>query len=180
MTTPTSATRPALAPVKVKRLAQAIADQLEALIVEGSYRAGDALPAERTLAEQLGVSRSSLREGIQKLVERGRLVSRHGGGTFVSDQLEASLTAPWQQVVSQHPRLRGEVLEFRRMLEGHTARFAAERATEADVERLRLCFVDLQTAHAAQDRAALADADAAFHRAIADAAHNAKIGRAHV
>jgi len=159
--------------VNVPRLSDAIVQQLESMILEGSLKAGDALPPERALAERLGVSRPSLREAIQKMAARGLLVSRQGGGTYVSDQLEASFSSPWQSMVASHPELRRDVLEFRRMLEGSTARYAAERATEADVARLRGVVTTLQQAHEAKDLGALSKADAAFHQAIADAAHNA-------
>ena len=82
-----------LSRVNVPRLSDAIVRQLESMILEGSLKAGDALPPERALAEQFGVSRPSLREAIQKLAARGLLVSRQGGGTYVSDQLEASFSS---------------------------------------------------------------------------------------
>ena len=150
-----------------------IADEIAGELTRGAYASGDALPPERALAEQLGVSRPSLREAIQKLAARGLLVSRQGGGTYVSDQLEASFSSPWQSMVASHPELRHDVLEFRRLLEGSTARMAAERATEADLQRLQEVVERLQSAHAAQDMNAVSKADTAFHQAIADAAHNA-------
>ncbi|MDE1929688.1 MAG: GntR family transcriptional regulator, partial [Burkholderiales bacterium] len=62
------------------RLADIVAGDLETRILEGSLKPGDRLPAERALAAELGVSRPSLREAIQKLVSKGLLVTRHGGG----------------------------------------------------------------------------------------------------
>jgi GntR family transcriptional repressor for pyruvate dehydrogenase complex len=162
-----------LARVNVPRLSDAIVRQIESMILEGSLKAGDALPPERALAEQFGVSRPSLREAIQKLAARGLLVSRQGGGTYVSDQLEASFSSPWQSMVASHPELRRDVLEFRRLLEGTSARMAAERATDTDIQRLREVVARLQSAHAAHDLNAVSRADTAFHQAIADAAHNA-------
>lgn len=159
--------------VAVTRLSDAIVQQIESMILEGSFKAGDALPPERSLAEQLGVSRPSLREAIQKLSARGLLVSRQGGGTYVSDQLEASFSSPWQSMVASHPELRRDVLEFRRMLEASAAEYAAERATAADLQRLKALAEQLQAAYEAKDLGTLSKADAAFHQAIADAAHNA-------
>lgn len=159
--------------LNVPRLSDAIVRQIESMILEGSLKAGDALPPERTLAEQFGVSRPSLREAIQKLAARGLLTSRQGGGTYVSDQLEASFSTPWQSMVASHPELRRDVLEFRRLLEGTSARMAAERATEADLRRLGDVVERLKSAHAARDLSAVSKADTALHQAIADAAHNA-------
>ncbi len=56
--------------MNIIRLSDAVANDLERRILEGSWRAGDRLPPERELAEQLGVSRPSLREGLQKLVSK--------------------------------------------------------------------------------------------------------------
>ena len=58
------------APINQRRLSDDIVSQLEALILEGSLKTGERLPAERALAERFGVSRPSLREAIQKLVAR--------------------------------------------------------------------------------------------------------------
>ena len=62
--------------VNVPKLSDAIMHQLESMILEGSLKPGDRLPPERQLAEQLGVSRPSLREAIQRLAARGMLLSR--------------------------------------------------------------------------------------------------------
>jgi GntR family transcriptional repressor for pyruvate dehydrogenase complex len=68
--------------VSQRRLSDDIVSQLEALILEGSLKTGEHLPAERLLAERFGVSRPSLREAIQKMVAKGLLVSRQGGGNY--------------------------------------------------------------------------------------------------
>lgn len=67
-----------------RRLSDEVADRVRALIDEKQLEAGMKLPAERQLAMQLGVSRNSLREALAKLVSEGVLLSRRGGGTFIS------------------------------------------------------------------------------------------------
>jgi GntR family transcriptional repressor for pyruvate dehydrogenase complex len=158
------------------RIADVIAAQLEARILEGSLKPGDRLPAERELAAELGVSRPPLREAIQKLVFKGLLVTRHGVGTTVTDQLEASFVDSWQALLGTHPGLQTDMLEFRHMLEGHAAQLAAERATEADVERLDAAFAALDATYERDDLSSNIDKDVAFHQAIAEATHNALIG----
>ena len=64
--------------VRQRRLSDDIVEQLEGMILEGTLKSGERLPAERALAEQFGVSRPSLREAIQKLAAKGLLVSRQG------------------------------------------------------------------------------------------------------
>ena len=155
------------------RLSDTVARQLEQRILEGALKAGDRLPAERELALELGVSRPSLREAIQKLASKGLLYSRQGGGTFVADQLKDTLANPWAQMLASHPALNDDLLEFRAVLEAQCAEWAALRATPDDLLRLTQ---SLQTATAAittLQAEAVAEADAAFHAALAEAAHNA-------
>ena len=109
---------------------------LEVHLVDGSWPVGTRLPAERVLAETLGVSRNSVREAIFCLKERGLLFSRHGSGVFVSDRLQTAISSPWRQLVAAHPDLRWDTLEFRRELEGATAYYAALRANASDLEKI--------------------------------------------
>lgn len=158
--------------VQVPRISDAIAATLERRILEGSLKAGDRLPPERELAVDLGVSRPSLREAIQKLASKGMVQSRQGGGTFVTDALESTFFDPWQEMMGNHPNLREDMLEFRRMLEGQAAEWAAERATDADLQRLTQSFAALSASFEANDTEQRSDADIAFHQAVGDAAHN--------
>jgi GntR family transcriptional repressor for pyruvate dehydrogenase complex len=160
----------------VTRVSDAVAADLETRILEGSLKPGDRLPAERELAVELGVSRPSLREAIHKLVSKGMLTTRHGGGTFVTDRLEAPFVDPWQEMLEGHPTLQADLLEFRHMLEAQAAFLAAERATDADIKRLDAAYEALGKFYDADDFDHCIDADVAFHQAIAEAAHNVLIG----
>jgi GntR family transcriptional repressor for pyruvate dehydrogenase complex len=158
------------------RLADTIASNLENRILEGSLKSGDRLPSERALAIEMGVSRPSLREAIQKLVLKGLLFTRHGGGTHVTDRLESHFVDPWQDMLKGHPLLHRDLLEFRQMLESQAATLAAQRATDVDISQLEAAYSNLQTVYAKEDLTACIDADVAFHQAIADASHNVLIG----
>lgn len=164
------------APVRQRRLSDDIVERLEALILEGSLKAGERLPPERALAEQFGVSRPSLREAIQKLAARGLLVSRQGGGTFVAETLGSTFSDPLLELLGSSEEAQRDLLEFRHTLEGACAYYAAQRATPMDHQRLREAFEALQQCYArppARDRAEEGLADARFHLAIAEASHNA-------
>jgi GntR family transcriptional repressor for pyruvate dehydrogenase complex len=163
--------RPAL-----NRIADVVARDLEQRILEGSLKAGDKLPSERALALELNISRPSLREAIQKLVHKGLLETKHGGGTVVTNRLQASFSDPWQDMLQAHPLLQTDMLEFRHMLEGEAARLAAERATDLDLERIDAAYAALESAYDSDDITACIDTDVAFHQAIADASHNTMIG----
>jgi GntR family transcriptional repressor for pyruvate dehydrogenase complex len=146
--------------------------RMETSLLDGTWPAGSRLPAERILAEQYGVSRNTVREAIQRLGARGLLQSRRGAGVFATDQLRAGIASPWGQLVADHPALRDDILEFRRVLEGATAHFAALRANAADIKRIRSLMRELERARAGDDKQREASADAQLHDAIALASHN--------
>lgn len=160
----------------ITRLSDTVAADLETRILEGSLRPGDRLPAERELAVELGISRPSLREAIQKLVAKGLLASRQGGGTYVTDRLEAPFVDPWQGMLDDHPAIQTDMLEFRHMLESQAAFFAAERATDADIARLDAAFEELTRHYQANDLPAGIKADVTFHQVVAECSHNVMIG----
>ncbi|MBB4008371.1 FCD domain-containing protein [Allorhizobium taibaishanense] len=152
-----------------------LTDRIGAIIIERGLRAGDRLPAERVLSAELGISRSRLREAIQQLISRGLVESRRGGGTFVASQDAAqSLETALKPLV---PVMQGEtgywrdVMEIRKSLETDAAYYAALRASDADKARLTAAF-EAMTAAEDGEPDVQAQADTAFHVAIAEAAHN--------
>ena len=159
--------------VKQPKISDVIMSQLEAMILESSLKPGQQLPPERELAAQFEVSRPSLREALQKLSTRGLIVSRQGGGSFVSENIGSSMVDPLTELFSTHPEAQHDLLEFRHALEGVSAYYAALRCTQVDKERLQACYVALQTAHDEKLFDQETKADAQFHMAIAEASHNA-------
>ncbi|MFT2093884.1 GntR family transcriptional regulator [Acidiphilium multivorum] len=162
-----------------------LSDRIEAMIAAGKLGPGSRLPAERQLASEFGVSRSRLREAIKQLASRGLLVSRQGGGTYVSSPGDVEPVRA--ALLSLAPLARSEagywrdVMEIRKSLEGDAAGFAALRSDNEDKERISVAYEVLAEAlhapelqwEAAQAPLALATLDARFHMAIARAAHNA-------
>jgi GntR family transcriptional repressor for pyruvate dehydrogenase complex len=145
---------------------------LEGQLLDGTYGANARMPAERELAARHGVSRNTVREALQRMAARGLLRIRPGAGVFVTDQLRTGIASPWRQLVADHPAVRDDVLEFRRVLEGATAYFAAQRADEADRTRIRAELAALEAARGVNDKHAEAAADTRLHEAIALASHN--------
>ena len=162
--------------VRQRRLSDDIVEQLEGMILEGTLKSGERLPAERALAEQFGVSRPSLREAIQKLAAKGLLVSRQGGGNYVVETLGSTFSDPLLHLLENNPEAQRDLLEFRQTLEASCAYYAALRATEVDRERLTAAFDALQDCYTRDDEVSRIEegaADARFHLAIAEASHNA-------
>jgi len=162
--------------VRQRRLSDDIVERLEGMILEGTLRAGERLPAERVLSEQFGVSRPSLREAIQKLVAKGMLVSRQGGGNYVTESLGTTFSDPLLKLLESHTDVQHDLLEFRHTLEASCAFYAAQRATEPDRVRLTRAFEALLDCYSRAEEVSRAEegaADATFHLAIAEASHNA-------
>ena len=161
--------------IQQRRLSDEIVEQLETMILEGVLQAGERLPAERKLAEQFGVSRPSLREAIQKMVAKGLLVSRQGGGNYVSKEVGTTFSDPLLGLLAEKHDAQKDLLEFRHTLEGACAYYAALRATPADHERLDAAFAQLEACYAGSAENCRTEeglADARFHLAIAEASHN--------
>lgn len=161
--------------IRQPRLSDNIVEQLETMILEGTLQAGQRLPAERALAERFGVSRPSVREAVQKLVARGLLTSRQGGGNYVSESLGSSFSDPLLELLEGRPGAQRDLLEFRHTLEADCAYYAARRATDLDRQQLQEAYEALQACYTCEGGASRAEegaADARFHLAIAEASHN--------
>jgi GntR family transcriptional repressor for pyruvate dehydrogenase complex len=157
---------------KPQRTAEAVADHIEGLILEGSLRPGEVLLAERKLAERLKVSRPVLREGVQLLESRGLLVGEPGAQTTVAP-IGTSITDPLATLLaSSRPATTFDYLTFREICEGPAAELAATRGTTVDHELISACMRRIDEAHHKQDPADEAEADADFHIAIYEATHN--------
>lgn len=154
------------------RTADAVVDRLEVLILQGILRPGDRLPPERDLAADLDVSRPILREALSVLEGRGLIVSRHGEGTFLADVAGTVFSEPLVDLIQRHGQAVADYFEFRREIEGWSARLAAERATDSDREILRRAIEAMAEAHQRGDAEAEAELDLDLHMRIGEAAHN--------
>lgn len=159
--------------IKPQRVAEAIADHVEKLILQGVLRPGERLLPERELAEKLDVSRPSLREAIEMLAERGLLITTRGG-TFVA-QFMSPLLKPLASLLENNPQVTADYFEFRQGVEAQAARYAALRASKIDREAIRACIERMKTAHDHADPTEESQADVDLHLLIYEAAHNAVI-----
>ncbi|MCE4555323.1 FadR/GntR family transcriptional regulator [Pelomonas cellulosilytica] len=152
-----------------RRLYHQIADQLRELIREGRYRIGSRLPPERELAQQLGVSRPSVREALIALEIAGCVEVRMGAGIYVrsSGDPEAGTTA-----LGESPL---ELMQARVVLEGGLMPQACTRVTPRGLAAVREALDAMREAMEA-GRPAL-DADRRFHLAVAAMAGNAVLER---
>ena len=145
-------------------------EELISYVVHGTWKAGDRIPPERELCQQLGIARTSLREALKAMELIGMLESRVGDGTFVCDRSEF-LSRPllWALTGTDRAELR-DIMEARLFLEQDLAGLAAERASESDIEDIAKTLEDMRNCLATGQSPI--EADMQFHLAVAHAAHN--------
>jgi GntR family transcriptional repressor for pyruvate dehydrogenase complex len=157
-------------PVESRRLYQQIADQIRELIERGGFEPGTRLPPERDLAQQLGVSRPSLREALIALDVEGRVEVRSNSGVFVS-------AAP-HEAVPRRTAAMGEspsqLMEARSVIEGEVVILACARVSDEPLARLRAL---LRSMEAEIGRRARVDFDREFHLTLAEMSGNAVLAR---
>lgn len=159
-------------PVRAARLSDQVTAQLQTLMVEGVLKAGEKMPSERELCELLGVSRTVVREAVRALVVKGLVEVRPGGGmavrtpdtSLVSELMSMMLRTDKNEIAFAH------VQEVRRLIEVEAAGLAAERRDEQDLQRMEAQL--RATVEFEHDPQRWAEADVAYHAAIATATHN--------
>lgn len=155
--------------MKNKMLSQSIADTLLSMItIEKRFSAGDKLPNENELSEELNVSRTTLREAIRILVAYNVLEIQRGKGTFVTQSAFEQQSNLGQ--LSDIKVNAKDLYEMRLIFEPEAAYLAAIRGTDAEIKRI-LDFGEKigQEIKSGQDRT---DNEHSFHKAIAQATHN--------
>lgn len=149
----------------VEDVCQRLAAEIRAEVSDGDGW----LPPERQLAEQLGVSRSVVREAAKRLESQGLVEIQHGIGIKAVDKLHKPLNGSLALLIPDAEERLRQLNETRMAIEPESARLAAENATPAQLRTLRRIHQQLIDA---PDNACAIEADMAFHRALAEASGN--------
>ena len=156
--------------VEARRLYRQVADQLRALIDNGEYRVGSRLPTERDLAEQLKVSRPTVREALIALEVEGRVRIRVGSGIYVSEPAAHAPSLPSAEIEGPF-----ELLRAREFMEGAIAEQAARVATPDDIARIDASVEAMATVQHPGEASMIHDR--AFHIAVTGSLDNAVLVR---
>jgi len=157
--------------VRPRKVSTIAAQQLIEAIKNGSFPVGSKLPSEFELADQMGVSRPSIREALSALQAVGLIASRAGSGNYV-------LRIPSADEEQDAPHLIEnevgclEVMEARSILEPPVAAYVAGKHPPDEIASLRDILVQMREEAEKGDFAPYFEADKAFHRGLVDAAHN--------
>jgi GntR family transcriptional repressor for pyruvate dehydrogenase complex len=123
--------------VKIERVYQKVIEQIGEMIKNGYLKKGDKLPPERELVEQLGVSRTSIREALRVLEILGVIESRQGEGNFITNHLDDIFFQPLSLIFMLRNNDPVEILEMRKILDVGVAGLAAQRITDDDLKKLK-------------------------------------------
>jgi DNA-binding FadR family transcriptional regulator len=160
--------------IQRRKLYQEVLDRLQQRIRSGELAPGDHLPSERELMEFYGVGRPAVREALQDLARSGIVEITHGERARVvvptAQLLIGQMAGGAQHLLRTQPGMLDHLKEARVFLEAGIARIAAQRATPADVTRLRRRLDDQRDALVALDQ--FLGRDMAFHREIATISGN--------
>ena len=149
-------------------------DLLGAAIVGGRYPAGTSLPPEPLLGEELGVSRTVVREAVKSLVAKGLISTGPKVGTRVLPPEQWNWFDPdvivWQSRAGLTREFLRDLQELRRIVEPAAVRVAADRATPADIAEIEAAFVGMKKA--VEEGGDYVAYDLRFHQGLLRACHN--------
>ena len=149
-------------------------DLLGQAILSGRYAVGASLPPEPILCEELGVSRTVVREAIKSLVAKGLLVTGPKVGTRVMPDAHWNWFDPdvvaWQSACGLTPDFLKDLQELRRVVEPAAVRLAAERATPEDIAHIEAAYAGMK--QAVEEGGDYVTHDLRFHEGLLQASHN--------
>jgi len=153
-----------------REIQNGIIEKIRDLINYKNLEPGDKLPSERQLSEKFEVSRSNVREAIQKLEFYGILKSKPQSGTFIADIGQVAMNGMMEDILRLTEPDFKSLVETRILLELKTVRLAAMRRTEEDLKQLKEAL-DAYSNKVNNGEDAVQE-DLLFHLAIAEASGN--------
>jgi GntR family transcriptional regulator, transcriptional repressor for pyruvate dehydrogenase complex len=154
--------------IKPKKISDQVFDQLRELIFRGELQPGQKIMTERELAEAMGISRTSVRDAVHRLVAMGLLEQRQGQGTFV--RTPYSRDNPVAQAIESQDASLTDLMEVRLGLECNAAAMAAMRADEKDIRLMEKSLEEMKVEFSSGRLGS--NADASFHMAVTYATKN--------
>ena len=146
-----------------------VVDYVQKQILDGVCRTGDKLPSEREMAQQLNVSRTSVREGLRILEQMGALYCQQGSGNYITGNFESTLIRVMTLMFAVEGTTYREISEFRYALESQALSLAVHHATEEQIEEMEYHMSILETSMEENIRSRH---DKKIHYLVAEASHN--------
>lgn len=157
--------------LKKNRLYHEVINEIFSSISKEKLKPGDKLPSERTIAELLEVSRTTVKEAISVLEANGIVSIKPGVGIFLVSHTKQVIQQELLAVLKPKKQNLSELIELRQAIEGDAAYYAAKRMKEEQRMELENCYINLKKAELNGELAI--EEDYAFHKAILTGANNA-------
>ncbi len=157
--------------IKSSYIFESVINQILDMLKSREIKAGDKLPSERDLSKKLCISRSSLREALRILESKGIILSKQGNGRFIRGLIEGNIFDSENILLSLEKSSMLDLLEAREVFEVKIVEFAAQRATDEDIDLIEKALIDTNI----DEDLNFGDYhlnDREFHIAIANASHN--------
>ena len=165
--------------MRIKNIHGHTLDRLGEAIVSGRYPAGSTVPPEPMLCEELGVSRTVVREAVKSLVAKGLLITGPKVGTRVLPEDNWNWFDPdvviWKSKMGLTREFLRDLQELRRVVEPAGVRLAAERATAADIVEIEVAYAGMKSA--IENGGDYVSSDLRFHQGLLRACHNRMVGQ---
>jgi len=161
-----------LAPVRKKKLSDAVIDEIRRMIEAGELKIGQKLPVHTEFAEKLEVSRTTLREAMHTLSLMGVVEQRSGFGTVIRAPVPASYLSALRLPELGGPEAIRELLDAREVVELGAMNLIVANAAESDMAAIGGCIQEMERALAEKRHSDYVKKDLEFHFLIVRAAHN--------
>ncbi len=159
-------------PIKSTKVYEQVIEQIQTMIANGELKRGDKLPSERQLAEQLQVSRTSVREALRALQIIGLIEVKQGDGNFIKESFDFCLLQPLSVMFMLHQTKPADIVGLRKVIEVETATLAAQNVTDEEIAELKVLVDQLKEFSLADDEKNSVKVDKELHYKIAQASKN--------
>ncbi|WP_027632217.1 FadR/GntR family transcriptional regulator [Clostridium hydrogeniformans] len=155
--------------IKGEKVYKQVINQIKEMIIEGKLKKGDKLPSERDMAEQLGVSRASIREALIALEVVGLTESKQGSGNYIKETFDNTLIEPMSIMFILEDISIKSLYEFRRVLELEAVVISAKRIENSEIQVLEEVIDNLRNSNSEDEKSTL---DKEFHYIIIKSTKN--------
>ncbi|MDM0446794.1 FadR/GntR family transcriptional regulator [Clostridium perfringens] len=159
-------------PVKNMKVYEQVVDQIKEMVRVGQIKKGDKLPTERVMAEELQVSRTSIREAMRALEVVGLIESRQGAGNYIREEFDDVLLEPLSIVFMLQNGTNKDIFELREVLELSTIFLSVMRISDEELKKLGELVERFKTSRDEEENVKI---DSEFHSIIVKGANNVLI-----
>lgn len=156
-------------PVKSTKVYEEVVEHIKRMVENGELKSGDKLPTERAMAEELNVSRASIREAIRSLEVIGLIESRQGAGNYIRKDFSEILLEPLSMIFMLQQGSATDIYELREVLELSTIMVSAKRISKEELQTLKELIDKFKSSEIESDNVMI---DKEFHYTIVKAANN--------